>query len=122
MRLTRNFSAIWLLLALVAGCSWMPWVDDGGKESESLKPAALVKFDAEVSVRKSWSTSVGKGLGRKYLELQPAILADRIYAADGYGRLEAFDRFTGKRLWRIQMKAERSGFFGQLDVMAVTRA
>lgn len=117
MRLTRNFSAIWLLLALVAGCSWMPWVDDGGKESESLKPAALVKFDAEVSVRKSWSANVGKGLGRKYLELQPAILADRIYAADGYGRLEAFDRFTGKRLWRIQMKAERSGFFGQLDVM-----
>jgi len=116
MRLTRNLSAVCLLLAF-AGCSWMPWVDDGGKESESLKPAALVKFDAEVTIRKSWSAKVGKGLGRKYLELQPAILADRIYAADGYGRLEAFDRFTGKRLWSVQMKAERAGFFGRLDVM-----
>lgn len=116
MRLTRNLSAAFLVLAFT-GCSWMPWVDDGGKESESLKPAALVKFDPEVTIRKNWSAKVGKGLGRKYLELRPAILADRIYAADGYGRLEAFDRFTGKRLWRTQMQAERAGFFGRLDVM-----
>jgi len=119
MRLIRNLAAF-TSLALLAGCSWfswLPWVDSGGKESESLKPAALVKFDAEVDVNKLWSAKVGKGLGRKYLRLRPATLADRIYAADGYGRLQAFDRFSGKRLWNVQMQAESGGFFGALDVM-----
>ena len=116
MRLTLKVPGL-LLLAALAGCSWMPWVDKGGKESESLKPAPLEKFTAEVTVRRVWGAGVGKGLGRKYLELPPAILADRVYAADGYGRLEAFDRFSGKRQWRVQMKEEQGGFFGAFDVM-----
>lgn len=107
-----------LLLLLVGGCSWFGGKDKDDKKDEALlKPAPMPKFDAEVDIRQQWGVSVGKGLGRKYIRLSPAILADRIYAADAYGRLEAFDRFKGKRQWRVQMKAQSGGFFSHFDVL-----
>ncbi|MCB1684590.1 MAG: outer membrane protein assembly factor BamB [Pseudomonadales bacterium] len=113
--MTRNLGLIVMLL-LLGGCSWfswLPWVGDSEKDAEKalLKPAPLTKYEATVNVRRLWKAGVGDGLGRKYLKLQPALLADRIYAADGYGRLEAFDRFTGKRQWRVQLPDESGGGF-----------
>lgn len=115
MQMTRN----WLIAGLVvflAGCSsltWLPWIS----EPDPLEPRKLVKFDAEVKISRVWKSSVGKGLGRKYLRLKPVILADRIYASDGYGRLQAHDRFTGKRIWRVQFGGEDGGFFSSLNFM-----
>jgi outer membrane protein assembly factor BamB len=109
-------------LLLLGGCSWfswLPWVDGDKKkdDAESLKPAKLTKYDPEVDIRRQWKASVGKGLGRKYLRLRPAIVADQIFAADGYGRLVAYDRFTGKRIWQSQLDAESGGFFSSLNFM-----
>lgn len=98
--------------------SWLPWVDgDKKKDDTALKPAKLTKFEPEVEVRRVWKAGVGGGLGRKYLRIRPAILADQIYAADGYGRLEAFDRFSGKRLWSTQLPKESGGFLNSLDFL-----
>ena len=91
---------------LAGGCSWFPWIPGiGGKDDKEdvLKPAKLVAFEPEVRIERLWRTSIGKGLGRKYLRLDPAPLADRIYAADGYGVVEARDRFSGKRVWRVNI-------------------
>ena len=58
-----------------------------------------------------WQRKVGDGLGKKYIRLMPSVVADRIIAADGYGALAAFDRFTGKPIWQQQYAAvERTGF------------
>ncbi len=108
-----------LLLAFtVTGCSWfswLPWVGKGDDEAKKLKPAELVKFEPEVRIKRLWRTSVGKGLGRKYLRLDPAVLSDRVYAADGYGLVEAHNRFTGKRIWRTRVGKVQSGFFSWLN-------
>ncbi len=121
MRMRRNLALASLCLLFLSGCSWfswLPWVDgDKKKDNESLKPAKLTKYEPEVSVQRLWKASVGKGLGRKYLRIRPAILADQIYAADGYGRVEAFDRFTGKRTWRAQLDAESGGFLSGLNLL-----
>ena len=80
-----------LLTVTMTGCSWftwLPWVD---KDEE--------------------------GLGRKYLRLDPVVLADRVYAADGYGAVQAHDRFTGKRVWRARIGAVESGFLGAFNFM-----
>ena len=105
-------------LALVAaGCSWFSWIPgigDGDKGPDPMKPAELVDFNAEVRIQRLWRASVGKGLGRKYLRLNPMVLANRIYAADGYGVVEARDRFTGKRVWRAEVGpfgAAKGGMF-----------
>ena len=119
--MTRNLALASACLLLLGGCSWfswLPWVDgDKKKDDAALKPAKLTKYDAEINVRRLWKAGVGSGLGRKYLRISPAVLADQIFAADGYGRLESFDRFSGKRLWRTQLPAEGGGFFNSLDVL-----
>jgi outer membrane protein assembly factor BamB len=122
--LTRNLFAAIAVALLASGCSWfswLPWVD-GDKEVKD-EPAELVKFKAEVNVKKRWGASIGKGLGKKYIRAAPALLADRIIAADGYGHVEARDRFTGKRLWRARIgKPERKGFLSRRDTSFVSGA
>ncbi len=117
----RNLALASACLLLFSGCSWfswLPWVDgDKKKDNESLKPAKLTKYEPEVNIRTNFSVGVGKGLGRKYLRMRPAILADQVFAADGYGRLEAFDRFKGKRLWRVQLPQSSGGLLSSFDVL-----
>ncbi|MGE0625417.1 MAG: outer membrane protein assembly factor BamB [Pseudomonadales bacterium] len=119
--MTRNLALASLCLLFMAGCSWfswLPWVDgDKKKDSESLKPAKLTKYEPEVKIDRRWSAGVGKGLGKKYLRIRPAILADRIYAADGYGQVEAFDRFTGKRQWRAELPVQSGGLLSGFNFM-----
>lgn len=96
------FAAV-ALLAL-HGCSafsFLPWVDepDEKSEKEKDKPAKLIDFEAEAEIARLWRSDVGRGLGRKYLRLTPATVADRIYAADAYGTVVALDRFSGKQIW-----------------------
>ncbi|MBX3706498.1 MAG: outer membrane protein assembly factor BamB [Pseudomonadales bacterium] len=99
-----------LVLAVAAsgGCSWfgwLPWVDKD-EAAAKLEPVELTRIDATVRVDRVWSADIGKGLGRKYLMLRPAVAADRVFAADGYGVVEARDRFTGKRIWRANIDTE----------------
>lgn len=110
-----------LLLLAAGGCSWfswLPWVD-GGKDQgpDPLKPAALVEFEAEVRIRQLWRASIGRGLGRKYLRLKPSVLADRVVVADGYGLVEARDRFTGKRIWRTRIGEVEKGLLSSFDIL-----
>ena len=104
-RLARVLVVVSLAL-LVGGCgwfSWVPWIGDRDKGPDPMKPADLVDFVPEARIERLWRASVGKGLGRKYLRLNPVVVANRVYAADGYGVVEARDRFSGKRVWRSEI-------------------
>ena len=94
-------------LLLLAGCSWfnwVPWIGDAeDDEDKADEPTPLVQFPAEADIERLWRARVGDGLGRKYLRLNPAIVADRVYAADAYGVVESRNRFDGRRLWRTQV-------------------
>jgi len=102
------------LSVLVAGCSWFSWIPgigDDKDEEESLEPAKLVSFTPELDIDRDWKVKVGQGFGKKYLRINPGVVADRIIAADGYGLVVAVDRFTGKRIWQTQFdKAAGKGF------------
>ncbi len=120
-KLVSGHNGRWLLIIatsfLLAGCSWfswLPWVD-GDKKKDLAKPAELVKFKAELDVKRDWKASIGEGLGKKYLRLTPAIVADLVIAADGYGKVEARDRFSGKRTWRSEVGSVDEGFFSGLN-------
>lgn len=103
---------------LVSGCSWFSWLPFvGGDDAESeLEPAKLVKFDAEIRLRREWGTGVGDGLGKKYLRIRPALAADRLFVADGYGVVEARERFTGDRLWRVRVDDDPRGPLSALNI------
>jgi outer membrane protein assembly factor BamB len=105
-------------VGLVSGCSWFSWLPFvGGDDEESkLEPAKLERFDETVRVRREWSAGIGDGLGKKYLRLHPAVAADRVFAADAYGLVEARDRFDGKRVWRTRIGENPKGFLSALNV------
>ncbi len=100
-----------LVFGLLTGCAALGklkfWGDD---DDEAEAPMPLPDISVEVSLKREWSTSVGKGLGDKYARLTPALLADLIIAADAFGSVVAFDRFTGKRKWRTRIQSADEGF------------
>ena len=102
-------------LFLVTGCTWfdlLPWIgDDEDDDDKADEPTPLVEFPAEADIERVWRASIGDGLGRKYLRLNPAVVADRVYAADAYGVVEARNRFDGRRLWRVQVDEPDSRAF-----------
>ena len=107
-------AALLLPAFLLAGCSWfsfLPWVDEKEKKVDADEPVALQDFDAEAKLVRLWRAKVGRGLGRKYLRLRPAVLADRIYAADAYGSVVALNRFSGKRVWQASVGEPDEGPF-----------
>ena len=111
MRLRRGGWPVALAAALLlGGCqmfSWLPWVDGEEKDEDDDKdrdePAELVDFAAEADVERVWRAKIGRGLGRKQVRLLPLAIADRLYAADGYGQVVALDRFTGKQIWSARV-------------------
>ena len=109
-------AAIVLCALLLGGCqffSFLPWVD-GSKEDDKDKdePAELQDFAAEAEFDRRWRAKVGRGLGRKYLRLTPAVVADRLYVADAYGAVVALDRFSGREIWTSSVgEPDGRGFF-----------
>ena len=103
------------LALLLGGCSFfsfLPFVDDPTpKASKVGEAAALQSFEPEADLERLWSAKVGRGLGRKYLRIRPAVVADRVYAADGYGRVVAVNRFTGRRIWATSVGRPDDGPF-----------
>ncbi len=90
------------VLLTVSGCevfSFLPFVDDPDQAEEEGAPKPLQAIAAEAVLQRRWQAGVGRGLGRKYLRIKPTILAERVYAADGYGMVVALDRFSGRRIW-----------------------
>jgi outer membrane protein assembly factor BamB len=76
------------------------------------EPSPLPDYSAQVKLDKQWSAKVGSGVGDSYLTLIPAIDGKMIYAADVNGVLAAFERSSGKRQWRINLKEPLSGGVG----------
>jgi outer membrane protein assembly factor BamB len=115
MRLHRNLCALVGSALLASGCSWfswLPWVD---KKDDPDAPAELTSYKAEVKIDKIWGGSVGRGLGKQFVRLPPGVLADRVFAADAYGYVEARERFKGKKLWSARIGKDDKGFFSSLN-------
>ncbi len=97
-------AALLTLAVLAAGCS-----SNSSKEPE---PAELTKFDAEISLKKEWSRSIGEGQGKTYNLLTPVVYGDQIYAADVEGLVVSMDRLTGKVNWKKKLDKPISGAVG----------
>ncbi|MCE2423551.1 MAG: outer membrane protein assembly factor BamB [Pseudomonadales bacterium] len=100
MRTTRLLAAA--AAVSLGGCSFfsfLPFVDEPADDSKEGQPTPLEDFEAEAVIDLQWRSKVGRGLGRKSLRLVPTVIADRVFAADGYGRVVAFDRFSGTSVW-----------------------
>jgi len=97
-------AALLTLAVLAAGCS--------SKDTKEPEPAELTKFEAEISLKKEWSRSIGEGQGKTYNLLTPVVYGDQIYAADVEGLVVSMDRLTGKVNWKKKLDTPVSGGVG----------
>jgi outer membrane protein assembly factor BamB len=97
-------AALLALAVLAVGCS--------SNSKKELPPAELPKFEREVTLEKEWSRSIGKGQGKTFNMLVPAVEGDSIYAADVEGLVMALDRMTGEVIWKQDLDLPVSGAVG----------
>ena len=91
------------LLVGLGGCETLSSLNPFS-DSDDDEPAPLQEFKEEASVAVNWDAQVGDGAGANYLQLDVAVSGPRIYAADAYGVVEAYERGTGKRVWHVQIE------------------
>ena len=99
-----------MLAALLSGCSTISgWTNSllGGSDNAE-PPAPLVDIADPVPLKELWSTRVGVGLDKQFVNLAPFVYEDRLYIADRKGRVMALDAQTGKEMWQVKTDAALS--------------
>ena len=82
------------------------WLD---KEEDPRAPAKLVNLETEVvKAQLVWRNSVGS-LGEAYNKIRPYVTEEQVYLGDAEGRIEAWQRTDGKRLWTMSLEEQVSG-------------
>ncbi|MDQ7075060.1 MAG: outer membrane protein assembly factor BamB [Gammaproteobacteria bacterium] len=94
------FSA--LLLVFLAGCANEP----------INPPSALLKLEPKVGFKLLWSAEAGSAINKKFIRLNPYASGDRLFTAVPSGRVTAFDRMTGKLMWRVDLNVPLSAGVG----------
>lgn len=94
--------AVALCALLFSGCALF-------SKEDGTEPVELVDFEPTAELDIVWRSGVGSGTDKAVVKLQPALDGDRIYAADVDGRVFAFDRANGKRLWRQETEDAITG-------------
>ena len=94
----KNLLAAGLSLAMLSACS--------SSDVEDEPVSELTAIQATVFPEVSWSASVGDGVGDYYSRLAPAVRYGKIFAADRYGEVTAFDEATGERVWTKDFSEE----------------
>lgn len=98
-----------LATLLLCGCNLFR----GDSAEASREP---LEFEQEVEIALLWSERIGRGLGKKYVKITPAIVADRIVVADAYGLIVTLNRFTGDRVWQTRVgEPDRRRMFDLTD-------
>lgn len=98
-----KYGLIFLAVGVLASCS-------SNEEKKALEPLPLVDIEQKVSLKKQWSSGVGKGLAKKlYTTSTLAVEGQSIFSADQVGNVFAFDLNTGKTLWKTELDIPLSG-------------
>ncbi|HEY3591597.1 MAG TPA: outer membrane protein assembly factor BamB [Buttiauxella sp.] len=91
-------------LTLLSGCSLF------SGEEDVVKMSPLPTVENQFEPVKSWSTSVGSGIGDFYSNLHPAWQDGTIYAADRRGTVKAVNADDGKETWSVDL-SEKTNFY-----------
>ena len=90
--------------------------DDRPREPKVDKPLQLGQFESEATVQVLWRRNVGRGIGRKFIDLSPAIEEGVVYAADAYGFVASVDRESGRFQWMTRIgRPMNKGFMNVVD-------
>lgn len=113
MRLSRLVLVAALSLT-TTGCSTFSTVQGWfGSDGEDLTaPVELEQINAQVEVRKRWSTSIGDGQGAGFFRINPVLVDDVLYVASSEGQVAAIDASDGDKRWSVSLERPLSGGVG----------
>jgi len=80
-----------------------------------IPPAKLMPIERPIAIQALWSVQVGRGQGKGFIRLAPAVDGGRVYAASHDGVVMAIDAGTGQIIWNIQTKLPISAGAGLGD-------
>jgi len=107
-------AALLLCIISVSACSIFDNTPD------HLKPMELESFKRSVKLKRVWSSSTGSAQDARYVRMSMGASGERIFSASADGRISAFNRHNGKRLWRIDLDQELSAGVGvNADIILV---
>ncbi|NVK26059.1 MAG: outer membrane protein assembly factor BamB [Gammaproteobacteria bacterium] len=66
--------------------------------------AELKPLNTETEVDVEWRSSVGSGIGKFYSNLSPVVVGDVIYAASREGKVMAFNKDDGDKIWQSDIR------------------
>jgi outer membrane protein assembly factor BamB len=99
-----------LCAALLSGCAEFSAFKDLAESVQGLisgtdnadPPNELQPLEPTVKLEVLWDATVGKGYDGQVVNLVPAVVDDRVYAADRRGLVEARNRLNGEKLWSAE--------------------
>ena len=97
LRMPRRASVVLFLTVFIGACG-------GGGDDAIEPPAELVPFDADIEVRRLWSTKAGGASERLRLGLMPASDGTTVYVGAWDGRVQALDAESGSALWTTRIE------------------
>jgi outer membrane protein assembly factor BamB len=90
----QKFGCLVLASSLLYGCS---------SEEDVIKMAEVPVVESSFHPETAWSHGIGSGVGKYYSHLQPVIVGDNIFAASRDGKVFAFEKLSGKKLWSVDL-------------------
>ena len=93
---------------IMSGCSLF----GADEDDAAITPAELVDFSPEVTLKRTWSTSVGSGNKNYLITLRPAGGTDVVFAADYSGVITALDVKDGSKIWDVDLDTALTGGVG----------
>ena len=93
-------AAIIATALLLSGCS-----DD----EDLYEPNPLVEIENQFETKVLWSTDIGDGLGDNSGKISPVYAYQKIYIADGEGKVAAVNPDNGKIIWEVETELPIAG-------------
>ena len=98
-----------LSVAMLTGCGTFADPTEWFASADVIEPSPLLDLKEEVKPRTIWSRDVGAGTDEQRLNLQPRVLGDTVYVADGEGQVQALTTENGSRRWSVDLDVPISG-------------
>lgn len=103
-------------LRWVGACCLLAWVAACSSTPDKPKPASLPAVSGELTVKKTWSSTIGPVT----TPLLASVHAGRVALASTQGQVALLDALTGKDLWRVKLSdAIQAGIGGDGQRFAV---
>lgn len=94
------------MVSILSGCAIF---SDGSKINP---PTPLEEFEAHVTLDPLWDAKIGRGNGKDYIQIVPAITGQAIFAAEARGRVVSMDRRNGNQIWKTDIGSDITGGVG----------